>query len=179
MFNYSSYLPTLSLQKGPCQDSSHSITEVSCLLILFCLIPEAAPFFGNPGRLSAKSCLSLLQRLSCATPPKYIGWSQGITRIHSRMAWGRGEEREHALLWFVPLEELKKVIQVQEISWSKDFYAETPQLGLLHFLALLVSVSAPQAAPGGILLFRDTFGWCRGSKKNGRGKLQRFGKFPF
>lgn len=74
------------------------------------------------------------------------------------MAWGRGEEREHALLWFVPLEELKKVIQVQEISWSKDFYAETPQLGLFHFLALLVSVSAPQAAPGGILLFRDTFG---------------------
>lgn len=45
----------------------------------------------------------------------------------------------------VPLEELKKGVQVQEKSWSKDFYAQAPQVGLLHFLALLVSVSAPQA----------------------------------
>lgn len=86
--------------------------------------------------------------------------------------------KEHPLLWVVPLEELKKGKQVQEISWSKDFYAEAPQVVLLHFLALLVSVSALQAALGGILLFRDSFGWCRGSKKSGRGKLQRFEKFP-
>lgn len=92
--------------------------------------------------------------------------------------WG-GEEREHPFLWVVPLEELKKGVQVQETSWSKDFYAQAPQIGLLHFLALLVSVSAPQAALGGILLFKGTFDWCRGRKKSGREKLQRFEKFPF
>lgn len=56
------------------------------------------------------------------------------------------------MLWEVPLEELKKWLQVQETFWSKDFCAEAPQIGLLHFLALLVSVSALQTALGGIWL---------------------------
>lgn len=95
-----------------------------------------------------------------------------------------GRKGRNPLLRVVPLEELKRGVQVQETSRSKGFYAEDPQVGLLHFLPLeLVSVSwfvsAPQAALGGILLFRDTFGWCRGSKKSGKGKLQRLEKFPF
>lgn len=93
----------------------------------------------------------MLQRLSCATPPKHVGWSQGITRFTVGWHWGE-EERDNPVLWVVPLEELKRGLQVQETFWSKDFYAEAPQVGLLPFLALLVSVSALQTALGGIWL---------------------------
>ena len=98
--------------------------------------------------------------------------------------WG-GEDREHPLLWVMPLGELKRGYRLRKppirsgariyvhrllrsgcsIFWLCGFLSQLPRQDL-EVLCFLV-------------LFKGTFDWCKGSKKDGRVKLQRFEKFLF
>lgn len=52
----------------------------------------------------------------------------------------------------------------------------------LLFVALQLSAQLPRQdleVLCFLVLFKGTFDWCKGTKKDGRVKVQRFEKFPF